>query len=48
MVIVEIAIKCDSKGPVIFKQNRTRRTMYVDNDVRDFSKEDKHTKVGTF
>lgn len=59
MIIVAIAIKCDSKGPVIFKQNRTGkngkifkvwkfRTMYVDNDVRDFSKEDKHTKVGTF
>lgn len=59
MIIVAIAIKCDSKGPIIFKQKRTGkngkifkvwkfRTMYVDNDVRDFSKADKHTKVGTF
>lgn len=59
MVIIAITIKCDSKGPAIFKQNRTGkngeifkvwkfRTMYVDNDVRDFEKDDQHTKVGTF
>lgn len=59
MLIIAIAIKLDSKGPVIFKQVRTGkygknfkvwkfRTMAVDNDVRDFSKENQHTKVGTF
>lgn len=59
IIIVSIAIKCDSKGPVIFKQKRTGkngeifkvwkfRTMYVDNDVRDFSKADRRTRVGKF
>ena len=59
MIIVAIAIKLDSKGPVIFKQPRTGkdgkvfnvwkfRSMYVDNDVHDFSKQDAHTKVGNF
>ena len=59
MLIVSIAIKLDSKGPIIFKQPRTGkygkvfltwkfRTMSVDNDVHDFSKSDQHTKVGTF
>ena len=59
MIIIAIAIKLDSTGPVIFKQVRTGkygknfkvwkfRTMAVDNDVRDFSKENQHTKVGTF
>ena len=57
MIIIAIAIKLDSRGPVIFKQERTGkrgklinvykfRTMVADNDVRDFSKEDQHTKVG--
>lgn len=59
MVIIAIAIKVDSKGPVIFKQTRTGkygkefmawkfRTMVANNDVYDFSVGDKHTKVGTF
>ena len=59
MIIIAIAIKIDSKGPVIFKQPRTGkngkvfyvwkfRSMYVDNDVHDFSKQDAHTKVGNF
>lgn len=59
MIIIGIAIRLDSSGPVIFKQPRTGRfgkvfnvwkfrTMVASNDVRDFSKEDKHTKVGTF
>lgn len=59
MIIVAIAIKLDSKGPAIFKQERTGRfgktfkvwkfrSMAVNNDVRDFSKKDQHTKVGTF
>ena len=59
MIIISIAIKLDSNGPIFFKQERTGkngkpfmlykfRTMASDNDVHDFSKEDKHTKVGTF
>ncbi len=59
MVIIAIAIKLDSKGPVLFKQERTGykgkvfklykfRSMAVNNDVHDFSKQDSHTKVGTF
>ncbi len=59
MIIIAIAIKLDSRGPVFFKQERTGlhgksfklykfRSMVVDNDVHDFSKEDKHTKVGNF
>jgi len=59
MIIIAIAIKLDSEGPVIFKQPRTGkygkvfhvwkfRTMVANNDVRDFSKGDQHTKVGTF
>lgn len=59
MIVIAIAIKLDSKGPVIFKQPRTGkygkifnvwkfRTMVASNDVRDFSKADQHTKVGTF
>lgn len=57
MVIIAVAIKLDSKGPVLFKQERTGkhgknfyvykfRTMTVDNNVHDFSKADQHTKVG--
>ena len=56
-VITAIAIKCDSKGPVFFKQLRTGkdgkefyifkfRSMAADNDVMDTSCEDKYTKVG--
>ena len=59
MLIIAIAIKLDSKGPIIFKQKRTGkygvifelwkfRTMAANNDVHNFSKEDQHTKVGTF
>ena len=59
MLIIAIAIKLDSRGPVIFKQDRTGkygknfkvwkfRTMAVNNNVLDFSKADQHTKVGTF
>ena len=59
MIIIAIAIKLDSEGPVIFKQVRTGkygknfnvwkfRTMVANNDVRDFSKGDQHTNVGTF
>ena len=59
MIIVAIAIKLDSEGPVIFKQDRTGRygkvfkvwkfrSMAANNNVRDFSKGDQHTKVGSF
>ena len=59
MLIISIAIKLDSKGPVLFKQVRTGkggknfnvykfRTMVASNDVHDFSKADEHTKVGKF
>lgn len=57
MLIIAIAIKLDSKGPVFFKQVRTGkkgknfnmykfRTMVCDNDVHDLSKEDEFTRVG--
>lgn len=59
MLVIAIAIKLDSKGPVIFKQERTGkygkifnvwkfRTMVESNNVRDFSKADQCTKVGSF
>ena len=59
MLIIAIAIKLDSKGPVFFRQIRTGkggknfemlkfRTMEANNDVHDFSKKDQHTRVGTF
>ena len=58
-LLIAIAIKLDSKGPVLFKQVRTGkhginfniykfRTMVADNDVHDFSKADQHTRVGKF
>lgn len=57
ILIISILIKIDSKGPILFKQERTGkngenfyvykfRTMVLENDVHDFSKEDKHTKIG--
>ena len=59
MLIIAILIKLDSKGPVLFKQIRTGkngkpfkmykfRSMVVNNDVHDLSKQDQHTKVGNF
>lgn len=56
-LLVAIAIKVDSKGPVIFKQIRSGkhnvpfelykfRSMSANNDVYDFSVEDQITKVG--
>lgn len=59
MIIVAIAIKLDSKGPVLFRQPRTGlngqefmlykfRSMVAENDVHDFNCQDKHTKVGDF
>ena len=56
-LIISILIKIDSKGPILFKQERTGkrgkifvlykfRTMSKDNDVHDFSKSDNHTKIG--
>lgn len=57
-IILAILIKCESHGPVFFKQNRTGlngenfkmrkfRSMTYDNDVRDLSKQDQATKIGT-
>jgi len=57
MLLIAIAIRLDSKGPVLFKQERIGkhgnnfyvykfRTMSADNNVHDFSKADQHTKVG--
>ena len=57
MLLIAFAIKIDSEGPVLFKQERTGkkgknfnlykfRTMVADNDVRNFSKADEHTMVG--
>lgn len=57
MLIIAIAIKLDSKGHVLFKQERTGkggknfyiykfRTMVEKNDVHDFSKADEHTRIG--
>lgn len=59
MIIIAIAIRIDSEGPIIFKQERTGkygknfnvwkfRTMVASNNIRDFSKKDEHTKVGNF
>ena len=59
MIIIAIAIKIDSEGPVFFKQIRTGkdgkefklykfRSMTASNDVRNLSKENELTKVGAF
>ena len=59
MIIIAIAIKVESKGPVLFKQERTGkngknfylykfRSMAKDNDVHNFKSENKLTKVGAF
>lgn len=59
ILIIGILIKLDSDGPVFFKQTRTGkngknfellkfRTMVKDNNLRDLSKEDQHTKLGSF
>lgn len=59
MIIIAIAIKLESKGPVFFKQKRTGlngkefnlykfRSMTVDNNVLDFKSENKLTRVGKF
>lgn len=59
IIIIAICIKIDSKGPIVFRQKRTGkngenfyvykfRTMVAENDVHDFSKEDKHTRIGDF
>lgn len=56
-LIVSIAIKIDSEGPVFFRQERTGlngkdfylikfRSMAADNDVYNFKEEDKITEVG--
>lgn len=58
-IIVSILIKVDSKGPVFFKQERTGlngeifvlikfRSMAEDNDIFDFDRGDRVTKVGRF
>lgn len=59
MIIIAIAIKLESKGPVFFKQKRTGkngkefnlykfRSMTADNDVLNFKSENKLTRVGKF
>lgn len=59
MLAIAILIKLDSEGPVIFVQKRSGkdgkifnmykfRTMAVNNNVNDFSKENEITKVGAF
>ena len=59
MIIITLCIKLDSKGPVLFKQKRTGykgkeftlykfRSMSINNDVLDFKKQNKITKVGSF
>lgn len=57
LLIIAICIKIDSNGPVIYKQKRNGlngkvftlykfRSMVAENDVSDFSCEDKHTTMG--
>lgn len=57
MIIIAIAIKLDSKGPILFVQPRSGkngkifnmykfRSMTANNDVHDFKTENKLTRVG--
>lgn len=56
---IALLIKCESPGPIFFKQDRTGlhgkifrmrkfRSMSASNDVRDLSKKDEVTKIGRF
>lgn len=58
-LIISIAIKIDSSGPVFYKQTRTGlngndftllkfRSMVADNDVYNFKKKDRVTDIGHF
>ena len=58
MLIIAIAIKIEDGGPIFFVQKRTGlngsnfnmykfRSMVVENDVHDFKKENKITKIGS-
>lgn len=58
-LIISLAIKIDSSGPVFYRQTRTGlngkdftllkfRSMAADNDVYDFKTGDRITKVGNF
>jgi len=58
-LIVSLLVKCTSKGPIFFLQERTGkdgknffvykfRSMHVENDVLDFSKSDQTTPIGKF
>lgn len=59
MLIVAIAVKVDSKGPVFLRQERSGknnklfimykfRSMVAENDVHDLKTDDKVTRVGKF
>lgn len=59
MLIVAIAVRIDSKGPILFKQERSGknnkifkmykfRSMVATNNVHDFKTGDKLTRVGKF
>lgn len=59
MLLIAVAIKLDSRGPIFFKQKRTGkngkefylykfRSMTADNDVLNFKSENKLTRVGKF
>ncbi len=58
-IVVGIAIKVDSKGPIVFKQLRSGkggadfkmykfRSMSANNDVHNTKKENEYTRVGKF
>ena len=59
MLLIAVAIRLDSKGPILFVQQRSGknnkkfhlykfRSMSVNNDVRDLTEGDQLTKVGSF